>query len=344
MKTRILRSEIESFKIQAAFIKKAESIRPILNYLRIDISGDWCAMMKSNDKSFLVKQTPNDSDDCSFLVDEKILYNFIDFSSEEYIHFEDEGNRIRISDGRGNISSPTEKPSGFPSIETSDNEFIEIPKLALVTAGICSEVIFDGEIFNAKSFVFLGRGFISASDANIGYMQAIPGFEKEIILRKEVAVCISKMNTCKYSGNENYDFFLEDTALFGFSKSEIAFFDITAAIGPIKENIDFSINKQPFIKWNTLCTSSSTNKGGAATFKVSEGVMSLEMVDTKAEITAKSRLFVTGSKGEFKFDPVMMSNLLKVVPCEDVFFYPGNNRYYITDINRSFTAAIMLIL
>lgn len=343
MQARIKKAEIEAFKSQASFIKP-NTILPILSFLKIDVAGDYCHITKSNNESFLVRTISNDSEDCSFLIDERVLYSFVEFSSSEYINFTDDGNRIRIYDDRTDTKSPTDRPELFPPIEKNIDNWIAIPKLALVSVGIVGQLIFDGEIMNAKSFVFVGAGKVAGTDGNIGYYQTIPDPLPEVILRKEVAACISKMTTCQYGRANNYDFFKEDGSVYGFAKSEYQFIDLKVIFIDVAEQLSFCVNKASILKFNTLCITSISTKSLGVTFEGESGSLFFQMNEEKWGVDIKSNIPVKGRSDYFKYDPGFMNTLLKLLPCDEVFFYPGPKRYYITDADKSFLSAIMLII
>jgi len=343
MQARIKKSEIEAFKSQAAFIKP-NLILPILSFLKIDVDGDFCRITKSNNESFLVRTVSNDSEDCSFLVDENILYSFVDLSTSDHINFSDDGNRIRIYDERTDTKSPTDRPELYPPIAGHVNEWMDIPKLALVSAGIVGQLVFNGEIMNAKSFVFVGLGKVAGTDGNIGYYQPITEPLPQLVLRKDVAGCIAKMSSCQYSRVNNYDFFKEDNSVYGFIRSEYGFMDLTQVFPGITEDLSFCVNKSSISKFNNHCLSAVTTKSIGVTFECKNDNLFIQMNDEKWGVDSKTNVPVKGNSGKFKYDPGFMNTLLKLLPCDEVFFYPGVNRYYITDAEKTFLSAIMLII
>jgi len=220
-----------------------------------------------------------------------------------------------------------------------------ICKLALVTAGIAGQLVFNGEVMNAKSFVFVGRGKVAGTDGNIGYYQTIGEPLPELVLRKDVAACISKMNTCQYCRVNNYDFFKEDNSIYGFAKSEYGFMDLAQVFPGIREELTFCVNKSSIMKFNVHCLTSTKSKVEGVTFDCEGDNLFLQMLEEKWEVETKANIPVKGKNpGKFKYSPTYMNNLLKLLPCDEVFFYPGHNRYYITDAEKSFLSAIMLII
>lgn len=340
---RIRKDELVSFKLQAANIKP-NKLLPILSFLRIEIDGDFCSITKSNGQSFLVKTIPNDSEDCTFLVDENILNNYLEYVETEYIEFDVESTRItlRATGSRSGNVSPTDDSRGYPVIDVSSNEWVSLPKLVLVSAGICSNIIFDGEIAGPKSYVFIGRGFVAGCDSYIGYCQPISEAIPELVLRKDVAVCMSKMNSCSVSSNSSYDLFKEGSSLYGFIKSDQPFFELQPIFGMNWEGDMFNVNRNNIVKFNEMCIRSAFSKSIAANFTAEDNSLFLKMVDDKQDI--HDYIWIKGTKGFFKFDPQIMNNLLKILPSDDCYFYQGTNRYYITDIDTTFTAVIMGII
>lgn len=347
MEARIRKDDLVAFKIQATNIQQGDNNMPILNYIRIQVEGDFCYITKSNNKAFIIKSIPNDSEDCDFLVDENIFNSFVDYSTAEYVNFKIEGIRITLSDINNKRQiSPTESAKGFPFIDSSNEVWTILPKIALSAAGIASQIIFNGELMNAQSHVFVGRGAVAGADGTIGYYQPIVDPLPEIVLRKEVAETIGKMSSCKYGTNISYDLFSDNDTLYGFVKSELGFFEMSKVFTGINSDAapDFSVNKNEIIKFNDWCVKSIKTKGVPATMSVSEGILKLEMMEAKLEINNHANIPVKGDKGVFKYDPKSLTTLLKCLPIEDCYFYPGDHRYWITDLEQSFLSAIMLII
>ena len=345
MQARIRKTELDAFRAQAANLK-VPSIIPILAFVKIEVKGDECSVTKNNNKAFVIRTFQNDSEDCSFLVDEVTLYNFLNFSDAEYINFQLNGNRVRIYDERSFVEGVTEKASLYGSLDLSNKEWTALPKLALAAAGICSNLIFNGEIADPKSNVFIGKEHVAGTDGMVGYIQKIESGlpDIEIPLRKEIALSISKMNECQYSSNSSYDLFKDQNTLYGFSKGETKFFNLVPLFQQIEQDLSFSIPKSIMTKFCSLCISSiqSKSKLPSATMKMNDGKLILSMEDS--EIKIESFLALNGSLETFKFNPESMKTLLESLPCEVAYFYPGIKRYYITDLDKTFLSVIMQII
>ncbi len=349
MQAKIKRSELEAFKSQAAFILPAKNNMPILSYLKFEVKGDFCELMKSNGESFCIRRIPVECEDCEFLVDEKILYSFMEFCSAETYTFETEGNRIKISGNTQVTRSPTENSKAFLRLQQHDETWAVIPKTALVSVGIACNFIFDTEFKSVKNYVFVGAEAVIGMDGNIGFQQRIKEPLPELVLRKEVAVCISKMANCEHSKNSSYDFFKDGDTTFGFLKNEFNFVNLNYVYeGPNGIDVDafhFTVSKSFLIKFNSHCINSRTDNTCAATFIAENNYLKLELVDSKNEFDVKDEAMIKDCKGKFKFNPEYMNKVLKSIQCENVYFYSNKleNMYFITDIDRSFLSAIMLI-
>jgi hypothetical protein len=344
MQARIRKADLEAFKAHAPAIRE-NKINPILSYVRISIEGDFGSIQKTNLKSFVLRTFNNDSEDCDFLVDENILLQFVELSSDEYINFSIQGNKIVIYDAKNKTISSTERAAMFPAIDLENiGEWVDIPKQALSAIGISAQLVFDEELVGPKSTVFVGRGAIAGSDANVGFIQYFENLP-ELCLRKEVAIGVSKLATCSVTSNKSYDLFKDADTMFGFSKSEVAFFDLKAIFEKekVEQQHDFYLNKTHLEKWNNYAIRSCKNVLDGATWAAGNDRLELKIVDSKNEINIDSFISIVNGNGTFKFSPTIMNNLLKALPSEMIFFIPGTNRYYITDERKTFYAAIMLI-
>jgi len=345
MEARIRKEDLIAFKEQSADIVIKNDIQPVLQFLRVKVEGDFATITKNNNRAFIVKSIANDSDDCEFLIDEKTLYDFMNACEGEYITFKTSGLRIEISCGKARLFSPTEPPHLYPNIDTSNENWVQIPKLTSVSAGICAKLCLDPTvIFGATSHVFAAPDWVGGSDGSIAYFQTLSAASPKLILRREVAQSLSKMSTPQYAQTESYDLFKDGETLFGFVKSEVGFFDGYAGLfrGALEVPISFSLNKGAMIKFTQLCTQRAPDATAGATFECSGDTLSMKLVDSGASLDIHMEFpVVSTEKCEFKFNPEKMTQLLKSLPCDDVYFYPGKQRYFITDKDKTFCSVIM---
>lgn len=344
MNARIKKDDLASFKTYASQIRK-NTDQPITDYLKIEVIGDFISVTKTNYKAFAIQTTPNDSEDCCFLVDENILFNFVELSDSEFINFTITGIRITIFDDRNKAVSQTENVSMYPKVDVTNKEWVTAPKYILDAVGICAQIVFDDEISGIKNSVFIGQKYVAGSDATIGYWQQIKEDLPNLVLRKEVAMAVSKLNGCDISSNDSYDLFKQGNVLFGFVKSVIGFVCLPPKFEETDRDLSFYINKSALIKWNSFCINSCKSKVLTAEFNADGNKLNLELIDSKYERNNNSYLDVANGSGSFTFNPVTLNTLLKVLPNEQLHFYPGrkNDRYYITDKDKTFMSAIMLI-
>jgi hypothetical protein len=349
MNARIRKEELQAFKTYASQIKK-NTDQPITDYLKIEVVGDFVSVMKTNYKSFAIQTTPNDSEDCSFLVDENILFNFVELSESEFVNFTITGIRITIYDDRHKAVSQTESVTLYPKLDFTNKEWVSVPKYVLDAIGICAQIVFDDEISGIKNSVLVGDKHVAGSDGSVGYWQQFKEDLPTLVLRKDVAMSVSKLNGCEISSNESYDLFKDGNVLFGFSKSEVKYMHMVPFFLVPDEKLSFYLNKSSLVKWNTFCINSCKSKVLTATFKAKDFRLDLELVDSKYERDNNSYLDIVNGSGEFRFNPMTLNTLLKVLPTEQIHFYPstrivnGNvDRYYITDASKTFMSAIMLI-
>jgi hypothetical protein len=347
MKARIKKEDLVSFKIHASSIKRNPDLA-VLDHLKIEIIGDYVSIMKSNLRSFAIQTTPNDSEDGSFLVDENVLFNFIELSDSDYINFDVSGVRVIIYDERNKATSKTEPVTIYPKPDVTNKEWQPINKLVLEAIGIAAQIVFDDEIQGMKNSVFIGEGAVAGSDGSIAFWRMFKKEEQEhlprLVLRKEVAMSVSKLNGCEISENASYNLFKSGSVLFGFSKTEVPFVNLPPVFGNPTGTLSFNIFKSALIKWNTFCINTFKSKVLSAEFTAEATKLNLELVDANYGRESKSHIDIVEGSGYFKFNPSTLNMLLKVLPSDNIYFYPGPNRYYITDNDKSFMSAIMLII
>ena len=61
------------------------------------------------------------------------------------------------------------------------------------------------------------------------------------------------------------------------------------------------------------------------------------------DIKTEYEIQVDANSETFKFSPERMKSLMDALPCDKVYFYPGEKRYLVTDSTNSFVSVIMAI-
>lgn len=337
---KIKTSELRIFKSNATAIK-GNTLLQVLSYLKFHDG----TIIKHNLHAFLIQKVTTVNE--SFLVDEKILMGFIDNTRAEEIEIKIKDKRILISEvgGKAKITSPTDDVINFPTIEDEPEEKIILSKKVLNAIKIASNFIVTETLMPLRSHVFIGKKNVGGSNSFIGYLEAQDEELPQIILSKEVCAAISRMGVSSFSQSQRYHYFENGNIRYGFIKPDCAFFDLTPfGVFDKKKLKHFSINKDEFIMFNDMCLSSTPSKIVRATFTVEKNKLKLQMIDTEYEINNYREIDIDGEmEGEFTYQPVYMSHLLKSIPDSDLIFYQSHQKYYITG-DGNFAALIMQVI
>lgn len=330
---KVLLANLQKFKSDAAHIK-TNPIIPILGNIKFE-NGH---ITKNNLKEFIIQQC--DEVDKDFLIDEKILFNFLSVASDD-ITFTITKKKIRITDGKISVSSPTEDIINFPKVEADFENLQNLSEDVLSGIGIASRFIIDDETQPIKSNVFVGNDHICGSDGFIAYVNKV-GDVPEIILDKTSASKIGSLPLCFYTENKSYNLFCSGKTTYGFIKPEQKFFDLSPLV-KVPDEMSFQVRKESLIKFNDACITSSPAKSITSKLDVQNGFMILSMKDADFSIDVDQKIEVPGkSDAEFGYNPAYMNRLLKAVPDSELNFYQGPNKYFIT--GKNFTSLIMEII
>ncbi|HEY1872384.1 MAG TPA: hypothetical protein VGG71_15075 [Chitinophagaceae bacterium] len=341
MQISIPRKELINFKNKAVNIETNTTI-PILEFIKIEIENAFCTIVKDNLKAFVINEFPDTSnDECSFLVNENTLYKFLDFSESRFILFEQGVNQIKISDDYSSVESSTERPQNFRMPDLYPTTWTKLTRDTLDSIGIVSKIIFSTEIDGQKSNVYIGDGHVAGTDGIIGYCGNMVEKMPNIVLSKNIAGIVSKLKYCQYSYSDDYDYFGEDLITYGFLRNKNSFFDYAPLFGNIEGDYSFYIHKKSLITFCDLCIKvvDSRSEFFPAIFYSENGKLILAMEGSDKIII--NNLPMNKDVKRFKFNPARMAVLLKALPCETVYFYPGEDRYLVTDLRKTFTAVIM---
>ena len=325
--------QLKRFKANSASIK-SNGIIPILDYLKFDKG----TVTKNAMGSFVIQKI----DGCtkSFLVDEKILMNFVAYTSSPTIDIEIKDGKVIMSDGSTKKISPTEPIENFPTNDESDDKPVTVDREVLESVGIASQFVIEEEAQTAKSFVFVGNKHVCGSNGMIAYVDEFVEDLPQMILDKQIAYTISKYSTVKFSKNDSYIFFETDDLKFGFVKPEIAFFD-ESPFGKFEATSSFTMNKSELVAINDMVINDTVSKIATASIYVKKNKLFFEMNDVGYEVNTTKQIDVDGNDTEvFNYNPTLMNKLLKSIPDSEVTFNQTPNRFYITG-DSGFVALII---
>ncbi len=318
-------SELKSFKSNASFIKQT-NILPILGYLKFD---EGC-ITKSNMGCFLTQEV--EGMDESFLVDEKILMNFIEFSAAPEIKITKKDKMVTITDGNSKVTCQTDDIINYPKHEKEFNDAVVLDNDTMCAIQIASNFIMTDPQQPFKSHVFIGKGNVAGSNGFIAYISTLSNPVPEIILSKDTAAAVGRLHIASYATAGRWDVFKADKCTYGFIKPELPFFDLSVFGVYDKSEQSFVVNKTDFIRFNDMCLSSTPTKNIIASFQIQEGELKLDMKDSDYDVSVSKGLSTSGEmEGSFKFMPYNMNQLLKSIPSSDITFTKGKDRYIISD-------------
>lgn len=330
-------TDLKHFKSNASSLK-TNTLIPILSYIKFS-EGE---VTKNNLHSFCTQKIDGVTE--PFLIDEESLMKFIENTEEEYVDIKIKDHRVFI-DGKIRSSSPTEDVSMFPSPEMKGTDLFTITPEILSSIKIASSFIQTDESIPHTSNVFVGNGIVGASNGFIGFVDKIDLDCPEFLITKSTCTCISKMEKIKMSQTEKFIFFESDKTMFGFIKTEYSFIDFGKFVVYDKsKSKKIEVNKYEIIRFNDVAMSSTPAVVIIASFNFKKGILIMDMNDTTYERHVTSEIGVEGSiTDEFKYMPHHMNQLLKNIPGNDVIFYQGENKLFVTG-EGSATALIMKVL
>ena len=325
-----------------------DEIYPILSYLKIDFHDNYCIITKNGLKAFIKKGVSSESTekDGIMLVSEDKLFSIAENSTSDMLELTQVEDKIKIVSGRSKATTATDDLSKFPTNDEPTQlwQDIYIEALTALASGINFIVDEVPEKTQPQmANIYCKEKTIVGCNGAIAFYKPLHDDIPEMILRKEVAMAISTLPGCKFSQNSSYNFFKSESSMFAFSKSESPFFDLRQ-FGKIEtDKPSFTINKDDLIRFNNTCINTSKSKLVTSKFNcLSPTVLQLIYEDPDSgldELVAS--VDIKDGYGEFKYKPEVMNQLLKSIPSTMCVFYPGKNKYYITDESKSFVTLIM---
>lgn len=328
-------ADIRSFKKHSSHIKK-NGILPILEYIKFD-NG---TITKTNLHEFVVQESNFTG---SFLVEERILFNFIEYTSATEISFVTDGKKVTISDGSQKTGSNQGDITLFPEIEQPPKETVSLTDTILKFFGSAAKYTQEGSDDLRKSHIFIGGDEILASDANIAFYRKIDRELPKTAIPRSVAERVSSIDPTDFSQTEKKLFFKTGKVLYGFQKTEATYIDMSGFFKYAKGDC-FHAPKAELIAFNEMCLSMSKIKICHPFLEINEGKLLMSAVNSDYGVDNEKQIDVVGKMGDkFQYDAGTLNRLLKTAPDEELTFSRAKGMMYITG-DSGFTSLIMELI
>lgn len=325
-------SDIRSFKKNSSHIKK-NGIIPILDYVKFD-NG---TITKTNLNEFVVQESNFSG---SLLIEERVLFNFIEYTNASDISFSADGKKITLSDGSQKTTSTQGDISLYPVTEDSPKETVALTDTILKLFGAAAKYTIEDQYDLIISHIFIGGDSILASDRFIAFYKKIDRELPNTAIPRSVAEVVSSIDPANFSQTEKKLFFKAGKVLYGFQKTEATYIDLSKFFVYEKDTY-FHAPKSELIRFNEMCLSMSPTKICHPRIEVVNGRLLLSAIDGKYEVDNEKEIEVTGEmEDKFTYDAVMLNRLLKTAPDEELTFCRVKHRMYITG-DSGFTSLIM---
>lgn len=327
-------SDIRSFKKNSSHLKK-NGIIPILDYVKFD-NG---TITKTNLNEFVVQESNFSG---SFLIEERVLFNFIEYTNSPEISFIADGKKVVLSDGIQKTTSTQGDAALFPETEEAPRETISLTDTILKLFGAAAKYTKDDQHDLIVSHIFIGDDVITASDRFIGFYRKIDRLLPKTAIPRGVAEKVSGIDPADFSQTERKLFFKTGKVLYGFQKTEAVYVDLQKYFNYNKD-VSFCAPKSDVIGFNEMCISMAPpqQKICHPTLDIVNGKLHMSAVDGDYGVDNEKEIDVSGDIGtKFKYDAHQMIRLLKTAPDDDVTFSRNGNVMYITG-ESGFTSLIM---
>lgn len=328
-------SDIRSFKKNSSHIR-SKSILPILDYIKFD-NG---TITKTNINEFVVQESNFTG---SFLIEERVLLNFVEYTSASDILFIADGKKVIISDGSQKTGSIQGDITLFPEIEQPPKETVSLTDTILKLLGSAAKYTQEGSDDLRKSHIFIGGNMILASDANIAFYRKIDRELPKTAIPRSVAERVSSIDPAYFSQTEKKLFFKAGKVLYGFQRTEATYIDMSSFFK--FENLDsFHAPKAELIAFNEMCLSMSKIKMCHPFLEIKDGKLLMSAVNSDFGVDNEKEIEVVGKmEGKVQYDAATLNRLLKTAPDEELAFSRGKGMIYITG-DSGFTSLIMELI
>lgn len=328
-------SDIRAFKKNSSHLKK-NGIIPILDYIKFD-NG---TITKTNINEFVVQESVFNG---SFLVEERILFSFIEYTNAPEITFVTDGHRITISDGSQKTTSSQGEFGLYPKIEQPSKEAVSLTDSILKLFGAAAKYTQEGDQDLRKSHIFIGGDTIIASDGFIAFYRKIDRELPKTAIPRSVAERVSSIDPADFSQSNNKLFFKAGKVLFGFQKTEATYIDMRGFFNYSTE-VYFRAPKYDLISFNEMSLSMSKLKICHPHLDIVDKKLVMTAINSDYGVDNVKEVEVDGEMGDkFQYDAITFNRLLKTAPDEELTFSRIKGMMYITG-ESGFTSLIMELL
>jgi DNA polymerase III sliding clamp (beta) subunit (PCNA family) len=328
-------ADIRSFKKNSSRIT-SKGVIPILDYIKFD-NG---AITKTNINEFVVQESNFSG---AFLVEERILFNFIEYTSAAEVLFVANGKKVIISDGSQKTSSSQGDISLFPEIEQSPKETVSLTDTILKLFGSAAKYTQEGNDDLRKSHIFIGGDTLMASDGFVAFYRKIDRELPKTAIPRSVAEKVSSIDPADFSQTEKKLFFRAGKTLYGFQKTEATYIDMSSFFN-YKKDSSFHAPKSELIAFNEMSLAMSKLKLCHPYLEIVNGKLLMSAVNSDYGVDNEKEIDVIGEMGDkFQYDAVILNRLLKTAPDEELTFSRVKGKMYITG-DSGFTSLIMELL
>lgn len=325
-------ADIRAFKKNSSHIKN-KGILPILDYIKFD-NG---TITKTNLNEFVVQESNFSG---SLLVEERVLFNFIEYTTAADISFSADGKKVTISDGSQKTGSTQGDIALFPNTEQPPAETVSLTDTILKLFGSAAKYTLEGSDDLRKSHIFIGGDTILASDADIAFCRKIDRELPKIAIPRSVAERVSSIDPANFSQTEKKLFFKAGKVLYGFQKTEATYIDMSVFFKYTKDDY-FHAPKSELIAFNEMCLSMSKIKICHPFLEIKDGKLLMSAVNSDYGVDNEKQIDVIGKMGDkFQYDAGTLNRLLKTAPDDELTFSRVTGKMYITG-DSGFTSLIM---
>lgn len=324
-------SEIKTFLKRANKIK-TNTVLPVLTYIKLDCSGDSATLTKTNLDAWCIHQVEAEfKENCTVLIDEKLLSALVANSFDELIDISVDGDNVVMSCGKSKLSFALSDPSVYPTAPemNQENGLTTLSSEMLYSVRAASSII-DTAVQNqwANCFIQYREGKTDIFSTRSGWTMYKRQFDDRypnITISPEVAGIITMFEEAQYYQANNYDFFDFGKTIYGFIRSVYTAPAYQTPFARCKNTTWFEVNRKDLLQFCELTISSTPNPSPVMDLQANEMLGVTFSCDDPGFRVSTSMDF----EGEntfmpplYKFMPKALIPLLKTMDCNIVRFSP----------------------
>lgn len=334
---------LKEFQRRTASIQRNTTL-PALAFLKLEFTNGKHYITKTNARCTVVallKTVPDPTENPTLMLDERILFSFLNLTKSAAIGITHDQEKVYIDDGKTKVDFQREDPTNFPKTPnySAAQSVYTFNKEHLTAINIGRNYILDSETGGNFRFIHVGGNYISAFHTNFFYVNNRFTELPEVRIDSEIADTITNgiAEQFQFSKTDNHYFFLAQDIIFMFTPGE----GKTPNVKSVHERLglpgkEFAFSKEDLIDFCNMANVVSETALANCVMTPNGNILNLNLKDKNYNRGVDKNVMLSGELDKFSFDSRLMLTPFRVIPVDALKCKTNQNCLIITNDKEYF--------